>query len=315
MKGKNEKLLADLCECFALMNFFIISDELSSICVPCLLKVASKKKESKEIQKEVEMALLALSAVEQYDVVQPYALRLNDTIEIIKYHQQHHNLTQLAYRYAWDILIQKIFFERNLEDVIVNELHFGREARRELEELTKCVDWKRKKGKEMNKDEAKEVLVIRKWIQTLEYFLYSCKRRNEECIVLINSVVKVFRAAKDNYSVVSYQCIKSLKNVTENKNLKVEDFLKGGAVDAALEGIQLPTIREECSTESLYFFKYVCEKLKEKTENKMEEAKRKVMKRKVLETMEEEGYEDCMVSLDRFIQSKNFFQIFALLGD
>eukprot|EP00770_Monocercomonoides_exilis_P000712 MONOS_703.1-p1 / transcript=MONOS_703.1 / gene=MONOS_703 / organism=Monocercomonoides_exilis_PA203 / gene_product=unspecified product / transcript_product=unspecified product / location=Mono_scaffold00011:252898-253649(-) / protein_length=184 / sequence_SO=supercontig / SO=protein_coding / is_pseudo=false len=56
---KNEKLLADLCECYISLNFNF-EPELLSICVSCLLKVALKKDENEETQKEVEMALLAL---------------------------------------------------------------------------------------------------------------------------------------------------------------------------------------------------------------------------------------------------------------
>ncbi|KAH7818897.1 uncharacterized protein MONOS_1729 [Monocercomonoides exilis] len=59
---KDEKLLTDLCECFlALSNYS--SSKLHSIYVPCLLKVAQKKEKSVETQKEVELALLALSNI------------------------------------------------------------------------------------------------------------------------------------------------------------------------------------------------------------------------------------------------------------
>ncbi|KAH7822655.1 uncharacterized protein MONOS_7273 [Monocercomonoides exilis] len=58
---RNEKLLTDLCECYVILVDGHIGGEMLSICVPCLLKVALKKEENEEIQKDVEMALLTLS--------------------------------------------------------------------------------------------------------------------------------------------------------------------------------------------------------------------------------------------------------------
>eukprot|EP00770_Monocercomonoides_exilis_P014393 MONOS_14339.1-p1 / transcript=MONOS_14339.1 / gene=MONOS_14339 / organism=Monocercomonoides_exilis_PA203 / gene_product=unspecified product / transcript_product=unspecified product / location=Mono_scaffold00984:20000-20750(-) / protein_length=210 / sequence_SO=supercontig / SO=protein_coding / is_pseudo=false len=63
---KNEKFLTDLCECYALL-IYQFSCELLSIIVPCLLKAASKKEGNEETQKEVKMALLALSNIKQWD--------------------------------------------------------------------------------------------------------------------------------------------------------------------------------------------------------------------------------------------------------
>ncbi|KAH7818898.1 uncharacterized protein MONOS_1728 [Monocercomonoides exilis] len=62
-KKKDEKLLTDFCECFALLIEGSIPKKLLSIVVPCLLKVALKKDETEEAQKEVEMALLALGNI------------------------------------------------------------------------------------------------------------------------------------------------------------------------------------------------------------------------------------------------------------
>ncbi|KAH7823196.1 uncharacterized protein MONOS_10242 [Monocercomonoides exilis] len=60
--GKNEKFLADLCQCYISFrhNFPF---EFLSISAPCLLKVALNKDESEETQKEVEMAFVALNYI------------------------------------------------------------------------------------------------------------------------------------------------------------------------------------------------------------------------------------------------------------
>eukprot|EP00770_Monocercomonoides_exilis_P011724 MONOS_11668.1-p1 / transcript=MONOS_11668.1 / gene=MONOS_11668 / organism=Monocercomonoides_exilis_PA203 / gene_product=unspecified product / transcript_product=unspecified product / location=Mono_scaffold00599:22165-23325(+) / protein_length=317 / sequence_SO=supercontig / SO=protein_coding / is_pseudo=false len=105
---KDEKLLVDLCECYLLFNSFA-SSEMISICMPCLLKVALKKEENMETQKDVEMALLAFGTIwyckteeDQY---------LDEIKEIIQYHKEHRNLTQLSYQSAWELLINQIWLE------------------------------------------------------------------------------------------------------------------------------------------------------------------------------------------------------------
>ncbi|KAH7819650.1 uncharacterized protein MONOS_14701 [Monocercomonoides exilis] len=136
-EGKDEKLIADLGEC----NLYFgcsSSLELNSILVPCLLKVALKKEENEETQKEVEMALLALSCIDTYYNVSR-VLYLNEIKEIIEYHQEHHNLTQLAYQSAWAFFIRGFYRDLSLEKIFVEELHFAREARRELEELSNSI--------------------------------------------------------------------------------------------------------------------------------------------------------------------------------
>ncbi|KAH7819256.1 uncharacterized protein MONOS_2887 [Monocercomonoides exilis] len=198
-EGKNEKLLADLCECYISLNY-LLSSEMISICVPCLLKVALKKEESEEAQEEVEVDLLALSIVKYYNIERN--MYLNEIREIIKYHQEHHNLTHLAYQYAWRFLINRLHRDESLEEVIVNELHFGKEAARELEELRKNVDWTRKED-ERGK-ETKEVLVITGWMRTIKFYFDSCKLWNEEYVELIGSVVQIYRTAKDNYEEIRY---------------------------------------------------------------------------------------------------------------
>eukprot|EP00770_Monocercomonoides_exilis_P014878 MONOS_14824.1-p1 / transcript=MONOS_14824.1 / gene=MONOS_14824 / organism=Monocercomonoides_exilis_PA203 / gene_product=unspecified product / transcript_product=unspecified product / location=Mono_scaffold01081:2432-2800(+) / protein_length=123 / sequence_SO=supercontig / SO=protein_coding / is_pseudo=false len=62
-EGKNEWLLVELCECFTFLKDGVTLEEFPSVCVPCLLKAALRKEENEESQKEVEMALLALSDI------------------------------------------------------------------------------------------------------------------------------------------------------------------------------------------------------------------------------------------------------------
>ncbi|KAH7825141.1 uncharacterized protein MONOS_17473 [Monocercomonoides exilis] len=128
-----------------------------SINLPCLLKVALNKEENEETQKEVEIALMALNNI-GYDKFIEQKLYLDEIKEIIKYHQKHFNLTRLAYQSAWEFLIKLMHIFETSKEVITNELHLGREAARELEELRKCVDWKREKEEGNGEGEAKEIM-------------------------------------------------------------------------------------------------------------------------------------------------------------
>ncbi|KAH7817947.1 uncharacterized protein MONOS_13562 [Monocercomonoides exilis] len=325
---KNEKLLEDLCECYLLLNEGI-SSELSSKIVPCLLKVALKKEENEEIQKEVEIALLALNNIESVAFIEQ-KLYMKEITEIIKYHQEHHNLTQLAYQSAWGFLIDRLGIDKSLKEVIVNELHFVRDAISELEYLMKCVDWTRKKeeerrGRERRGKEAKEVQTIFKWLFILDSFFEYCTLWSEELVVLINSIVKVFQAARENNREISVFCVHSLRDAVKYGSVKVEDLLKGGAFDAVLEGLQLQSLDEGMSFRGLNYFLIVTRKMKKKTDvdddemeeeeeeekngvNKDEtekEAKRKELKGKVLEKIEEEGYEDVITSFHEMFDFLN----------
>eukprot|EP00770_Monocercomonoides_exilis_P008024 MONOS_7982.1-p1 / transcript=MONOS_7982.1 / gene=MONOS_7982 / organism=Monocercomonoides_exilis_PA203 / gene_product=unspecified product / transcript_product=unspecified product / location=Mono_scaffold00289:23244-23948(+) / protein_length=235 / sequence_SO=supercontig / SO=protein_coding / is_pseudo=false len=222
-------------------------------------------------------------------------LYINEIKEIIEYHQEHHNLTRIAYQSAWKFFLNRSHFDHSLEHVIVNEVHFEREAIRELEELAKWMNWK-KKEEEMSKKEEKEVLIIGRWLHALGIFFRLFRLWKEEFAELIGSVAHVCRAARENNKEISNWCICSLRNATENGNVRVEDLLKGRAIDVVLEEIHRQTLNKNIEYHSLDFFFSISRRAKEKEKDKMKEEKRKEAKRKVLEKMEEEGYEDTITS-------------------
>ncbi|KAH7828836.1 uncharacterized protein MONOS_6160 [Monocercomonoides exilis] len=293
----DEKLLADLCECYLLLTCWHPYGFISTICILCLLKVASNKEESDEVKHEVEMALLALSNSGYYEV--PKELHLNEIKEIILHHQEHQNLTRLAYQRAWEFMIIRLYWDNSLKEVIVNELHFGRESTKELEELMKCVDWN-KNFKEMSKEEANEVLLITGWMKTIKLYFDLCGLRNEEFVGLIGSIVQVLRASRCNNGEIYVECIHSISKAAINRAVKVDDLLKGGAINAILEEIHRSTLDDEIAIECLRFFIDISRRLKDKEKDEKEDAKRKKTKRKVFEWMEEEGYEDCVENTVRF---------------
>ncbi|KAH7823077.1 uncharacterized protein MONOS_8368 [Monocercomonoides exilis] len=213
----DENLLVELCECNIFFNHYF-STELLSICLHCLVKAALKK-EKKEKQKEVEIALLALSKI-GYNKIDK-ELYLNEMKEIIQYHREHRNLTYLAHQSTWRFLISRLFQDRSLGQVIMNELHFGRVAVRELEELRGNVDWKRKEEEkeERRKDKKKELVILR-WLGTLEEYFLCFKLWNAEFVWLIGSMTRLFRASRDNYGEISEQCFALFKRTTDLKQLK-----------------------------------------------------------------------------------------------
>ncbi|KAH7828427.1 uncharacterized protein MONOS_4584 [Monocercomonoides exilis] len=144
-----------------------LPERVTEICVRCLLKVALSKEESEKTQKEVEMALLALSCIELYNGVEN-ELYLNEIKEIIQYHQKCGNLTPFAYQSAWLFLIYRSFYDEDLVAAVVNELHFVEDARRELGDLSKRVDRKRKEEEnEKRRKETKEELLLIRWLRML----------------------------------------------------------------------------------------------------------------------------------------------------
>ncbi|KAH7818797.1 uncharacterized protein MONOS_9562 [Monocercomonoides exilis] len=308
----NEKILTDLCECYALLGEDDIFGEVLSIIVPCLLKVALKKDETEEAQKEVEMALLALGNIGYWVEKESYG---NEIKEIIKYHQEHQNLTRLAYQSAWEFLIKRFHNYESLEEVFVNDLHFAREARREIEELKRDVDWKRK---EETGKEAKELLIFRKWIYNIDNYFTSCKLWNEEVEKLLSSFVQMIREFRDNSKKVSNWCFFSITNAAENRNVKIDDLLKSGAVDAFSEEMKQSTLEDKIVYDCLYFFLNVSRRLNEKKDDEKKEAKRKSIKRKMFEWIEE-GYEDVMTSFHAILpdlaEKSKFLQLSKYSSD
>ncbi|KAH7827161.1 uncharacterized protein MONOS_17286 [Monocercomonoides exilis] len=303
---KDENLFVDLIECYLLLYCHLgnLMKETKEICFPCLLKAALKKEKSEVTQKDVEIALLALCCMSAFNHV-GQELYLNKITEIIKYHQEHLNLTRLAYQSAWRFFIFRLWSQNSLEGMIVNDLCFAREASRELEELSKCVNWKRKE--ENGRMEVKEVIIIRRWLIVFRNYFEWCTLWNEELVGLMSSIVQLFRAARDNYREICIECLYMFVTVAGNRAVEIDGMLKGRVIDTIFEEIQRPTLIDVMAFQSLTFFDHISSRLKRKKDDKMEEAKRKELKRKVFEKLEEGVYEDitvCLCGVISFLNKK-----------
>ncbi|KAH7826820.1 uncharacterized protein MONOS_18587 [Monocercomonoides exilis] len=303
--GNDERLLVDLCECYLFYRarYVLINDEILLTCVKCLLKVALNKEENKEARKEVEIALLALGDVRYFDMSEE--LYLNEIKEIVQYNQDHHNLTHLAYQSAWQFLFNRFFGDKMLEIVIVNELHFITEATRELEKLTRSVDWQIKDDDKRGK-ETEDVNTLRRWLHTLEICFEFHRMQNEELVELVCSIIQIFRAAKGYYGYICDLCYNSMIKAVKNKAVKIDCLLKGGTVDLFSEEMNQSTLKDAVIWDCSDFFMNISERQRKKTDGHTEEEERKATKMEVFEKMEEEGYEDIITS---------FLEIFYFLNN
>ncbi|KAH7816027.1 uncharacterized protein MONOS_2535 [Monocercomonoides exilis] len=314
---KDEKLLTDVCECYALMFDCMIPGNLLVIRLPYLLKAASNKEENEEAKEEVEMALLALTGFGYCEISEE--LYLNEIKEIILYHQEHRNLTRLAYQSAWQFLINRLDNDKSLEDTIMNELHFVREAIKELEELTRNVNWKKEKEEERRGKEAKEEIVILRWFDIIMDNISQCKLRNEEFIRFIGSIVGLYRAAKDSLGRICGVCIFSIALAAKSEPEKVDDLLKGGAIDVVFEELYQQTLEDENVCNCLDAVLAISGRFEGKMDDENgEDENGEEIRKKVFEKMEEEGYEDIITSFHEtigFLNKRLYYQLSLNISD
>ncbi|KAH7818591.1 uncharacterized protein MONOS_8557 [Monocercomonoides exilis] len=204
-----------------------ISEEILSICICSLLKVALTEEENEEIRKEEEMALLSLSNVGVTTEAKK-ELYLNEITEIINRHQKLRYLSPLAYQSAWEFLINRYSKEKELAKLISKRLKFVEEAMKELEEQTTCMSWKEKGGE---RKESRESITIMRWCILISRFMTCCKSNELTHFEMIRCVVKTIQKAEGNYVEIDVECIRILKFIMPNGREAVYDLLKGGAID------------------------------------------------------------------------------------
>ncbi|KAH7822900.1 uncharacterized protein MONOS_15427 [Monocercomonoides exilis] len=286
---KNEKLLIEMCECCGFI-YRNISPEIIPVYVPCMLNAALKKEESEETRKEVEDALLALNYIEEAHFVR-IELFQSKIKEIIMYHQEHRNLTHMGYRSAWHFYLNRLLDYSFLGDAIVNELHFVREAARELEELSRSVRMKKKEGKVISPEFK---YTVNGWLETVLYYRQSGPRAKEDYVPLVQSMVclrKAARGIENELFGINSQTYELMALYIAGG---VEDLLKGGVFEAVLEEMQRDFI-ENHKMHDCYKFFLAIQELKMRAEPTANEAQKKEIKMKLHEKLEEEGFEDILI--------------------
>ncbi|KAH7831262.1 uncharacterized protein MONOS_3890 [Monocercomonoides exilis] len=301
-EDKNEKLMIDLCECY-MFHYDRDLSEILPIILPCVLNVALKKEESEETLKEVEIALLAISCTGYWRKMQK-ELYLNEIKEIVQYHQEHHNLTPLAYQSTWKFLITRLYKDKSLSEVFVNELHFSREAARELEEPEKHVDWKIKEN-EMKK--TKEVKEISKWIEMVDDFFEYSEQWNDECVVLVRCLSKLCVMARENFKAIVIEYCEIFSSIICSQPVLAvaNDVLKGGVFDFFMEELCHSTVEHDVMRFCLNFFYELSETFKEYSFLGDNSEEWKQIKRMTFKKMEEKGYESLFTSFYGVISFMN----------
>ncbi|KAH7819150.1 uncharacterized protein MONOS_3282 [Monocercomonoides exilis] len=255
------------------------------------MKVAINKEESEETQKEVEEALLALSSIGHFVYVHK-GCYLNEITNIIKYHQEHNNLTRLAYQSAWGFFINRFFCEREIEEVILNEIHFMREATQELENLEHLVDWA---VKEKNEREWKNVLIIKRWMKTLHIFYKVNNGRLEENPGLFRCISRISKEVNGFQSDIVLKNIIVMKDMATMGKMNIDDFLRAGAVDFIASGIDQLALKSDVFKFCLFLFSEYKKKLIIIKNSGNDENRWKMLNRALIEKLEEGGFFDIPV--------------------
>ncbi|KAH7832412.1 uncharacterized protein MONOS_9324 [Monocercomonoides exilis] len=301
---KNERLLLDLCESHILLSERYISRESLKACLHCIMNVVLKKEENEEMKKDVEIALLGLSNSHILTEAEN-ELDLYKITEIIKIHQHHRNLSLASFLSAFKIFVEMAPTKKELIEIYLSELHFVREAAKELEELVKRTN-ERKEGEKF--DEMIEMIIIKKWCNMLQMYFAYCDYSEAECVGLIAALVQLFRAAKDASSDLSKQCINLFASMADKEGLRIEDLLRGGAVDVVIKVLSQLTFEDMPILNCLCFFTSISNKFNEDVENENAAEKRMIVKREVFERIEEEGL------VDTFFSFRNALISFRLIS-
>ncbi|KAH7820963.1 uncharacterized protein MONOS_17776 [Monocercomonoides exilis] len=304
--GKNEKFLINLCERYLLLND-VFSSDLASISIPYLFAVASSKEENEEIQREVEIVLLIMCNLIDADGIEK-DLFSNGLADLVKYHKQHHNLTHVSYESAWMILICLSSYKK----VHLNEMDFVKEAIRELEELLKSVDWKKQ---EKDIEMSKNVCTITRWYSSFGRCFFSNETWKEECAELVAFNAKLCKIAKKKSGSISNCCFLLYETMIRLKKVNLECFVKEGVVDSILEEIVQSTLEKELIFYCLNFFSALSKMQISGFDIENYELNIKKTKKELFVKLEEEGYDDMIISFNEPFLKSDYSIYFKKIED
>ncbi|KAH7823792.1 uncharacterized protein MONOS_1873 [Monocercomonoides exilis] len=244
--------MIDLCECFLALFEGIpdASKDTVAVSVRCVMKAAMSKEKDEKTQKEVEMALLALSNAKYFDCDNRVQF-LDESVEIIKYHQEHHNLTRLAYQSAWCSIVNQASNDEKMGKTVENELNFCKEAERELDELLRCVNW-RKNEKEI--DENFEVRLMKRWLRIINAYFFNNTLRGDEVLRLIACVVRLCQTVKNSSKTAFGSGMFIFQKIIRSCLGNVDFLLRRGAMDYLFQELIQPTFRCDTFGKCMQFF-------------------------------------------------------------
>ncbi|KAH7824606.1 uncharacterized protein MONOS_17494 [Monocercomonoides exilis] len=248
------------------------------------------------------MALLAIRNVLFEECMQKFQLDKHLKL-IIKNHQQCNNLTHYAYQLAWNCFLKRLRDKRKIEAEIANDLHFVEEMTRELGELLQCVDWREK---DMKLYEMKEVSIILNWINSYES-LFDWKLPEEEVTVgLVERFFELYREAKDNHRKIAIACVEILQKMIDKETVNIGVMMRLRIEDIIIGEIRQHILDDMHTVNCAKMNLTVSERLKVNFKKKNANTFLKMLYTKYIEKLEEEGYEDAIISLQGMLHQKKF---------
>eukprot|EP00770_Monocercomonoides_exilis_P014083 MONOS_14030.1-p1 / transcript=MONOS_14030.1 / gene=MONOS_14030 / organism=Monocercomonoides_exilis_PA203 / gene_product=unspecified product / transcript_product=unspecified product / location=Mono_scaffold00924:20288-21226(+) / protein_length=294 / sequence_SO=supercontig / SO=protein_coding / is_pseudo=false len=284
-----------------------ISKEVLMICVPLLLKDALNKEESEKAQKDVEMALIALTNIAKINEEKD-CLFLNEITEIIKHHLVHRNLTHFSYQLAWDLFVRNADLDWETESGKFFGAFFAREVVGELEELKSCVCWEKKKKRKRKGEKAKgrkgrkEKLIFKRWHSTIR-MCYNCSGLcGEGWDELVRCLVGLSMTAEGSSRGTCRRCFDLFEGILFCSTDDVGILISGGAVDYVMEKLCQRILDKEITNCCLKFNISLLNRMREKIEDENEKERQKMQNRRIIDLFEEGGYEDLSDSFQWRIQ-------------
>ncbi|KAH7819134.1 uncharacterized protein MONOS_3298 [Monocercomonoides exilis] len=199
-------------------------------------------------------------------------------------------------------------------------MYFVTEAAKELEELSYCVDWM-KKGKRMmaneeeeyddddDDDERKEeekISVIKRWLMTIYIFLFFFQLSDADVLMLTSSVASLNRKARVSRISVSKECLSLYISAVDAKEHVAFELMRIGAGAVLVGELQKPTLYEPMERLCLKLLKQLLRGFCVRVENEEARRKSKMLQREMCVMMEEEGFDDTILSLKQIIVGRIF---------
>eukprot|EP00770_Monocercomonoides_exilis_P004814 MONOS_4791.1-p1 / transcript=MONOS_4791.1 / gene=MONOS_4791 / organism=Monocercomonoides_exilis_PA203 / gene_product=unspecified product / transcript_product=unspecified product / location=Mono_scaffold00132:63791-65288(+) / protein_length=481 / sequence_SO=supercontig / SO=protein_coding / is_pseudo=false len=251
------------------------------------------KEKNEKIGKEAEMSLVSLSNIKMRFKIEK-ELYMKDITELIKYHQEHHNLTHLAYQSAWEFLIWQTNEDEKMAHFVENELNFLREAIRELEELEERENWM-KRGKFLK--EVTDEITLTRWLDTLGYYFFFYEWKEIKSPNFFECIVRILRKVKKYHRKVFKRCVYVISRIANPVSSDISYLLRSGIIRIIMEEMQQPTVRRDYLEWCLKYIISLVKSVDEPSNDANEREKRKMQKHQILDILEEEGYENEIISV------------------
>ncbi|KAH7825942.1 uncharacterized protein MONOS_9819 [Monocercomonoides exilis] len=169
-----------------------------------------------------------------------------------------------------------------------------REAIRELEELEGRVNWM-KRGKFLN--EVMDEITLTRWLDTLGYYFFFYEWKEIKSPNFFECIVRILRKAKKYHRKVFKRCVYVISRIANPVSSDISYLLRSGIIRIVMEEMQQPTVRRDYLEWCLKYIISLVRRVSGPSIDASEREKRKMQKHQILGILEEEGYEDEIISV------------------